>query len=222
MCDSTHHFAQQPHFCAAEHHKKRSTHLRASFLLLPQWQHIFILVDLFHHPVRKVPASAVQRLAAVGAQDIRAVRQSEKMPLFAVGTLLSVLLSKKFDNQKLLTFGLLFSGIFIILLTFLNIYHLQMLMPLMKTNSITLAVMWIARIMGGLTGLFIGISFGAAVKNDVLHYILLVLFAAGIFALGRFMPELISYEPVLYAAGGLSLACALLNSYIETEKKKNE
>ena len=85
MCDSTHHFAQQPHFCAAEHHKKRSTHLRASFLLLPQWQHIFILVDLFHHPIRKVPASAVQRLAAVGAQDIRAVRQSEKMPLFAVG-----------------------------------------------------------------------------------------------------------------------------------------
>ncbi len=143
-------------------------------------------------------------------------------PLFAVGTLLSVLLSKKIDNQKLLTFGLLFSGIFIILLTYLNIYHLQMLMPLMKTNSITLAVMWIARIMGGLTGLFVGISFGAAVKNGVLHYILLVLFAAGIFALGRFMPELISYEPVLYAAGGLSLACALLNSYIETEKKKNE
>lgn len=97
-----------------------------------------------------------------------------------------------------------------------------MLMPLMKTNSITLAVMWIARIMGGLTGLFIGISFGAAVKNSVLHYILLVLFGTGIFALGRFMPELISYEPVLYTAGGLSLACALLNSYIETEKKKNE
>ena len=72
-------------------------------------------------------------------------------PLFAVGTLLSVLLPKKFDRQKLLTLGLLFSGIFIILLTYLNIYHLQMLMPLMKTNSITLAVMWIARIMGGLT-----------------------------------------------------------------------
>ncbi len=143
-------------------------------------------------------------------------------PLFAVGTLLSVLLSKKIDNQKLLAFGLLFSGVFIILLTYLNIYHLQMLMPLMKTNSITLAVMWIARIMGGLTGLFIGISFGAAVKNDVLHYILLVLFGAGIFALGRFMPELISYEPVMYTAGSLSLACALLNSYIETEKKKNE
>lgn len=29
------------------------------FLLLPQWQHILILVDLFHHPIRKVPASAV-------------------------------------------------------------------------------------------------------------------------------------------------------------------
>ena len=125
-------------------------------------------------------------------------------PLFAVGTLLSV------------------SGIFIILLTYLNIYHLQMLMPLMKTNSITLAVMWIARIMGGLTGLFIGLSFGATVKNGVIHYILLVLFAVGIFALSRFMPALISYEPILYTAGGLSLACALLNSYIETEKKKNE
>ncbi len=52
---------------------------------LSQRQHILIFVDLFHHPVRKVPAFAVQRLAAVGAQDIRAVRQSEKMPLFAVG-----------------------------------------------------------------------------------------------------------------------------------------
>jgi hypothetical protein len=92
----------------------------------------------------------------------------------------------------------------------------------MKTNSITLAVMWIARIMGGLTGLFIGLSFGATVKNGVIHYILLVLFAVGIFALSRFMPALISYEPILYTAGGLSLACALLNSYIETEKKKNE
>ena len=97
-----------------------------------------------------------------------------------------------------------------------------MLMPLMKTNSITLAVMWIARIMCGLTGLFIGLSFGATVKNGVIHYILLVLFAVGIFALRRFMPALISYEPLLYTAGGLSLACALLNSYIETEKKKNE
>ena len=104
----------------------------------------------------------------------------------------------------------------------MNIYHLQMLMPLMKTNSITLAVMWIARIMGGLTGLFIGLSFGATVKNGVIHYILLVLFAAGIFALSRFMPALIGYEPILYTAGGLLLACALLNSYIEMEKKKNE
>ena len=134
-------------------------------------------------------------------------------PLFAVGTLLSVLLPKKFDRQCVLR---------LLLLTYLNIYHLQMLMPLMKTNSITLAVMWIARIMGGLTGLFIGLSFGATVKNGVIHYILLVLFAVGIFALSRFMPALISYEPILYTAGGLSLACALLNSYIETEKKKNE
>jgi len=160
--------------------------------------------------------------SAMKEHEIFTIMIAVFVPLFAVGTLLSVLLSKKIDRQKLLTFGLLFSGIFIILLTYLNIYHLQMLMPLMKTNSITLAVMWIARIMGGLTGLFIGISFGAAVKNSVLHYILLVLFAVGIFALGRFMPELISYEPVLYTAGGLSLACALLNSYIETEKKKNE
>lgn len=63
-------------------------------------------------------------------------------PLFASALFWSVLLPKKFDRQKLLSFGLLFSGIFIILLTYLSIYHLQMLMPLMKTNSITLAVMW--------------------------------------------------------------------------------
>lgn len=141
-------------------------------------------------------------------------------PLFVVGTFLSVLLPKKIDRQKLLSFGLLFSGIFIILLTYINIYHLQMLMPLMKTNSVTLAVMWIARIMGGLTGLFIGLSFGVMVKNGVFHYILLVLFTAGIFALSRFMPALISYEPILYIAGGLSLACALLNAYIKTEKNE--
>lgn len=158
--------------------------------------------------------------AAMKEHEIFTIMIAVFAPLFAVGTLLSVLLSKKIDNQKLLSFGLLFTGIFIILLTYLNIYHLQMLMPLMKTNSVTLAVMWIARIMGGLTGLFIGISFGATVKNGVLHYILLVLLAAGIFALSRFMPTLISYEPILYIAGGLSLACALLNAYIKTEKNE--
>lgn len=158
--------------------------------------------------------------SAMKEQDIFTILIAIFVPLFAIGTLFSVLLSKKIDRQKLLTFGLLFSGIFIILLTYLNVYHLQMLMPLIKTNSITLVVMWIARIMGGLTGLFIGLSFGATVKNGGLHYILLVLFAAGIFALSRFMPALISYEPILYTAGGLSLACALLNSYIETERKK--
>ena len=157
--------------------------------------------------------------SAMKEQDIFTILIAIFVPLFAIGTLLSVLLSKKIDRQKLLTFGLLFSGIFIILLTYLNVYHLQMLMPLIKTNSITLVVMWIASIMGGLTGLFIGLSFGATVKNGVIHYILLVLFAAGIFALSRFMPALISYEPILYTAGGLSLACALLNSYIVTERK---
>ena len=92
--------------------------MRASFLLLPQWQHILILVDLFHHPIRKVPASAVQRLAAVGAQDIRAVRQSEKMPLFAIGKgdilhLLSVqhLLDEAVhDAQVLLLLDVVFAG----------------------------------------------------------------------------------------------------------------
>ena len=93
----------------------------------------------------------------------------------------------------------------------------------MKTNSITLAVMWIARIMGGLTGLFIGLSFGATVKKrcDSL-YIACTFLLWELFAFGRFMPALISYEPILYTAGGLLLACALLNSYIETEKKRNE
>ena len=119
--------------------------------------------------------------AAMKEHEIFTILIAIFAPLFAVGTFLSVLLPKKFDRQKLLSFGLLFSGIFIILLTYLSIYHLQMLMPLMKTNSITLAVMWIARIMGGLTGLFIGLSFGATVKNGVIHYILLVLFAVGLF-----------------------------------------
>lgn len=96
-----------------------------------------------------------------------------------------------------------------------------MLMPLMKTNSITLAVMWIARIMGGLTGLFIGLSFGTTVKNGVIHYILLVLFAVGIFAFGRFMPALISYEPILYTAGGLShCLCFIKFIYRNGEKEK--
>ena len=160
--------------------------------------------------------------SAMKEHEIFTIMIAVFVPLFAVGTFLSVLLPKKIDRQKLLTLGLLFLGIFIILLTYLNIYHLQMLMPLMKTNSITLAVMWIARIMGGLTGLFIGLSFGATVKNGVIHYILLVLFAAGIFALSRFMPEFISYEPVLYTAGAVSLICALMNSNKKTEEMKNE
>ena len=58
--------------------------MRASFLL-SQRQHIFIFIDLVHHPIGKVPCFAVQRLAAVGAQDIGAVRQGEEVPLFAVG-----------------------------------------------------------------------------------------------------------------------------------------
>ena len=158
--------------------------------------------------------------SAMKEHEIFTIMIAVFVPLFAVGTLLSVLLPKKIDRQKLLTLGLLFLGIFIILLTYLNIYHLQMLMPLMKTNSITLAVMWIARIMGGLTGLFIGLSFGATVKNGVIHYILLVLFATGIFVLSRYMPELISYEPVLYIAGVLSLVCSVLNIYIKTGREK--
>lgn len=158
--------------------------------------------------------------SAMKEQEIFTILIALFVPLLAVGIFLSVLLPKKIDRQKLLSFGLLFSGIFIILLTYLNIYHLQMLMPLMKTNSVTLAVMWIARIMGGLTGLFIGLSFGATVKNGVFHYILLVLFAAGIFALSRFMPALISYEPILYTAGGLSLLCSVLSVNIKKEIEK--
>lgn len=187
--------------------KKLTKFLTSASIGISMSSVIFLIKDYVYH-------------SAMKEHEIFTILIALFVPLFAVGTLLSVLLPKKFDRQKFLTLGLLFSGIFIILLTYLNIYHLQMLMPLMKTNSITLAVMWIARIMGGLTGLFIGLSFGATVKNGVIHYILLVLFAAGIFAFGRFMPALISYEPILYTAGALSLACALLNSYIETERKK--
>ena len=90
----------------------------------------------------------------------------------------------------------------------------------MKTNSITLAVMWIARIMGGLTGLFIGLSFGATVKNGVIHYILLVLFAVGIFALSRFMPALISYEPTVYRRRLVACLCFIKFIYRNGEKEK--
>lgn len=64
--------------------------------------------------------------AAMKEHEIFTILIAIFAPLFAVGTFLSVLLPKKFDRQKLLSFGLLFSGIFIILLTYLSIYHLQM------------------------------------------------------------------------------------------------
>lgn len=147
--------------------------------------------------------------SAMKEQEIFTILIALFVPLFAVGTLLSVLLPKKFDRQKFLTLGLLFSGIFIILLTYLNIYHLQMLMPLMKTNSITLAVMWIARIMGGLTGLFIGLSFGATVKNGVIHYILLVFLPQVFLLLADLCPHLSGMSPYCI----LQAACRLLVLY---------
>ena len=58
--------------------------------------------------------------SAMKEQEIFTILIALFVPLFAVGIFLSVLLPKKIDRQKLLSFGLLFSGIFIILLTYLS------------------------------------------------------------------------------------------------------
>ena len=73
--------------CAPEHPKqKRSTPQRASFFVcLSQRQNVLVLVDLLQGAVRKVPGFAVQCFVPVGAHQVGAVRQGEKMPFSAVG-----------------------------------------------------------------------------------------------------------------------------------------
>lgn len=92
--------------------------------------------------------------SAITDQDVSVLSKSIFIPLFVIGLITSACLKHKKSNNSLLSIGLLFMGASIILLAFLNVYNLQMLLPLLKTNSISLVVMWVARIMCGLVGLY--------------------------------------------------------------------
>lgn len=158
--------------------------------------------------------------SAITDQDVSVLSKSIFIPLFIIGLVVSALLKHKKSNNSLLCISLLFMGAFIILLAFLNVYNLQMLLPLLKTNSISLVVMWVARIMGGLVGLFCGFSFGSILSKGILNYVCFALTCAITLLLGLLAPEKISYEPLFYMAGLLAFIANLI--FVFSNKKIEE
>lgn len=158
--------------------------------------------------------------SAITDQEVSTLSKSIFIPLFIIGTVISVLLTHKKDNTKLAYIGLLFMGAFIILLAFLNVYNLQMLLPLLKTNSISLVIMWVARIMGGLVGLFSGFAFGAILSKGVLQYVAFVIAGILMFLLGLLAPNTITYEVLFYIVGFFTHITEVICVFSKTKIKE--
>lgn len=149
--------------------------------------------------------------SAMKEQEISTISKAIFIPLFILFAVISFIYTRKKSNYNLQGIGLLFMGACIILLPVLNVYNLQMLLPLVKTNSISLAVMWIARILGGLTGAFCGLVFGSILSKGVWQYIAFALGVAAILLLGTLAPEKITYELLFFVAGTFSIVIQILN-----------
>lgn len=149
--------------------------------------------------------------SAMREHEVATLSRAIFVPLFAIGLVISALVSHKKKNTKLRDLGLLIMGAMIILLAYLNVYNLQMLLPLVKTNSITSAVMWIARIIGGIIGLFCGFAFGSVLTKGFWQYITFILGGVIIFALGLLAPNTIPYELLFYLVGAISFITQILN-----------
>lgn len=154
---------------------------------------------------------------AMKEQDIFKIMILIFAPLFVIGLLFSCIKTKSKCGNDLICVGLLFTGVLTVLLAYLDVYHLQMLLPLVKTNSVSLVVMWIARVMGGITGLFCGLSVGATIKNGWLHYLCLIASAVALGISANFLCSVFPYQAIIYIVGGLSICASMLNS-----KKKSD
>ncbi len=150
---------------------------------------------------------------AMTEHEVSTLSKGIFISLFVIGTIISALLLHKKGNITFANVGLLFMGTFIVLLAFLNVYNLQMLLPLLKTNSICTVVMWIARIMGGLVGLFCGFAFGSILTKGYIQYIAFVLSGALMFILGLLAPDKISYEFLFYLTGVIVFVVEIVNVF---------
>lgn len=160
--------------------------------------------------------------SAMTEHEVATLSRAIFIPLFVVGLVISALLTGKKKNTRLRDIGLLVMGAMIILLAFLNVYNLQMLLPLVKTNSITTVVMWIARIMGGIIGLFCGFAFGSVLSKGIWQYVAFVLGGAVIFVFGISAPDKIPYELLFYSTGALSFITQIINIYFSQKGDRKD
>lgn len=158
-------------------------------------------------------------------QEIFKIQAIIFIPLFLIGFIVSIVLTNKKHVKAIMPYSLLLTGMCVVLLGLLNIYNLQMILPLMKTNSISLAVMWITRILGGIIGLFIGLSAGAVGKGKLVHFLLLLIGVGIGFCIREIAGNEILYVQFYYAIGTITILCSLLNSKLQENREmiiKNE
>lgn len=159
--------------------------------------------------------------SAIADQDVSTISKAIFISLFVICTIIGAVVSIKKPNVPLQNIALLFVGANIILLAFLNIYNIQMLLPLLKTNSIGLVVMWVSRILGGLTGAFCGLAIGPLLKKEIIPYIGIVLGGAGVYLICLLCPQTISYEIVFYTIGFLIFVSQIISVFSKKPTSNN-
>lgn len=159
---------------------------------------------------------------AMKEHSIFTVMISLFIPLFLIAFIVSMFIKKMRLASLLLSVSICLLGMFMILIVYLNVYRLQMLLPLVKTNSISMAVMWITRIAGGLIGGLCGFSFGLSCKKSIKYFASLFTGILLIMLFSYITPSFISYESVFYVVGGLCFIGAILNDVAPMKIRKDE
>lgn len=159
--------------------------------------------------------------SAMKEQEVSTISKAIFIPLFILFGVISFVYTRKKESYNLQGIGLLFMGACIILLPVLNVYNLQMLLPLVKTNSISLVVMWVARILGGITGSFCGLVFGSVLYKGIWQYVAFLFGFVVIVLTGTQAPDKITYELLFLIAGIVSMAVQVLNVFNFKKEKEN-
>lgn len=159
--------------------------------------------------------------SAMKEQEVSTISKAIFIPLFILFGVISFVYTRKKESYNLQGIGLLFMGACIILLPVLNVYNLQMLLPLVKTNSISLVVMWVARILGGITGAFCGLVFGSDLYKGIWQYVAFLFGFVVIVLTGTQAPDKITYELLFLIAGIVSMAVQVLNIFNFKKEKEN-
>lgn len=159
--------------------------------------------------------------SAMKEQEVSTISKAIFIPLFILFGVISFVYTRKKESYNLQGIGLLFMGACIILLPVLNVYNLQMLLPLVKTNSISLVVMWVARILGGITGAFCGLVFGPVLYKGIWQYVAFLFGFVVIVLTGTQAPDKITYELLFLIAGIVSMAVQVLNIFNFKKEKEN-